>query len=46
MKKRNLIIIGIVLASIIISTFVYSFGKKIGKSLYHYQNSTEKVQVE
>ncbi|WP_158499549.1 hypothetical protein [Lutibacter profundi] len=46
MKKRNLMIIGIILASLIISTFVYSFGKKIGKSLHHYQNDFEKVQVE
>jgi hypothetical protein len=45
-KKRNRMIIGIVLASIILSTLVYSFGKKIGKSIYHYQNDSEKVQVE
>jgi len=44
MKKRNLMITGIILASIVLSTIIYSFGKKIGKSLYHYQNETETVQ--
>lgn len=44
-RKRNQMIIGVILASIIISTLVYSFGKKIGKLLYHNQNDSEKVQI-
>lgn len=44
-RNRNRMIVGIILASIIVSTIVYSFGKEIGKSLYHNQNDSEKVQV-
>jgi len=42
-KKRRKII-GLIYTSILVLTFSYYSGEKIGKALYFYNNSTENIQ--